>query len=30
MIGFSNRVFVLLQWAFAFVTKRRRGRILDQ
>ena len=30
LIGFSNRVFVLLQWAFAFVTKRRRGRILDQ
>jgi len=30
LIGFSNRVFVLLQWAFAFVTKQRRGRILDQ
>jgi len=30
LIGFANRVFVLLQWAFAFVTKRRRGRVLDQ
>lgn len=30
LIGFANRVFVLLQWAFAFITKRRRGRVLDQ
>jgi NADH dehydrogenase len=30
LIGFANRAFVLLQWAFAFVTKRRRARVLDQ
>ncbi|MGA7832573.1 MAG: NAD(P)/FAD-dependent oxidoreductase [Terracidiphilus sp.] len=30
LIGFANRIFVLLQWAYAFVTKRRRGRVLDQ
>jgi NADH dehydrogenase len=30
LIGFANRLFVLLEWAIAFVTKRRRGRILDQ
>ncbi|MGA8668875.1 MAG: NAD(P)/FAD-dependent oxidoreductase [Terracidiphilus sp.] len=30
LIGFANRVFVLLQWAYAFVTKRRRGQVLDQ
>jgi NADH dehydrogenase len=30
LIGFANRLFVLLEWAVAFVTKRRRGRILDQ
>lgn len=30
LIGFANRLFVLLQWAVAWVTKRRRGRILDQ
>jgi len=30
LIGFANRVFVLLQWAYAFVTKRRRGRVLGQ
>ena len=30
LIGFANRVFVLLQWAFAFFSKRRRGRVLDQ
>jgi len=30
LIGFANRAFVLLQWAYAFVTKRRRGRVLDQ
>jgi NADH dehydrogenase len=28
LIGFANRLFVLLQWTFAFVTKRRRGRVL--
>ena len=28
LIGFANRLFVLLQWALAFVTKRRRVRIL--
>jgi NADH:ubiquinone reductase (H+-translocating) len=28
LIGFSNRLFVLLQWALAFLTKRRRVRIL--
>jgi NADH dehydrogenase len=30
LIGFANRLFVLLEWAVAFATKRRRGRILDQ
>ena len=30
LIGFANRVFVLLQWAYAFATKRRRGRVLEQ
>jgi NADH dehydrogenase len=30
LIGFANRVFVLLQWAYAFATKRRRGQVLDQ
>jgi len=30
LIGFANRLFVLMQWAVAFVTKRRRGRIIDQ
>lgn len=30
LIGFANRMFVLLQWAVAFVTKRRRGQILNQ
>ena len=28
LIGFANRLFVLLQWGVAFVTKRRRVRIL--
>jgi NADH dehydrogenase len=28
LIGFANRLFVLLQWALAFLTKRRRVRIL--
>jgi NADH:ubiquinone reductase (H+-translocating) len=27
-IGFANRLFVLLQWGFAFLTKRRRVRVL--
>jgi NADH dehydrogenase len=27
LIGFANRFFVLLQWSFAFVTKRRQVRI---
>jgi NADH dehydrogenase len=27
LIGFANRLFVLLQWGFAFVTKRRQVRI---
>ena len=29
-IGFANRVIVLLQWAYAFATKRRRGQVLDE
>jgi NADH dehydrogenase len=28
LIGFANRFFVLSQWAFAFVTKRRQVRVL--
>ena len=28
LIGFANRFFVLLQWGFAFITKRRQVRIL--
>jgi NADH:ubiquinone reductase (H+-translocating) len=28
LIGFANRLFVLLQWALSFLTKRRRVRIL--
>jgi NADH dehydrogenase len=28
LIGFANRLFVLFQWALAFLTKRRRVRIL--
>jgi NADH:ubiquinone reductase (H+-translocating) len=27
LIGFANRFFVLLQWGFAFVTKRRQVRV---
>jgi NADH dehydrogenase len=27
LIGFANRLFVLLQWALAFLTKRRRVRV---
>ena len=30
LIGFSNRLFVLLQWGFAFLTKRRRARVLSE
>ncbi len=30
LIGFANRLFVLMQWGFAFITKRRRGRVLEQ
>jgi NADH dehydrogenase len=29
LIGFANRVFVLLQWGFDFFTKRRRVRVLS-
>jgi NADH dehydrogenase len=28
LIGFENRLFVLLQWGLAFITKRRRVRVL--
>jgi len=28
LIGFANRLFVTLQWLFAFLTKRRRVRML--
>ena len=28
LIGFANRLFVMLQWAVSFVTKRRQVRIL--
>ena len=27
LIGFANRFFVLLQWGFAFLTKRRQVRV---
>jgi NADH dehydrogenase len=27
LIGFANRLFVLLQWGLAFLTKRRRVRV---
>jgi NADH dehydrogenase len=30
LIGFANRLFVSLQWALAFLTKRRRVRILPE
>ena len=30
LIGFANRFFVLLQWSFAFVTKRRQVRIFSR
>jgi NADH dehydrogenase len=28
LIGFANRLFVLLQWGFDFLTKRRQVRVL--
>jgi NADH dehydrogenase len=28
LVGFANRIFVLLQWGLAFLTKRRRVRVL--
>jgi NADH dehydrogenase len=28
LIGFANRLFVLLQWGLDFLTKRRRVRVL--
>jgi NADH:ubiquinone reductase (H+-translocating) len=30
LIGFANRFFVLLQWGFDFLTKRRRVRVLPE
>ena len=30
LIGFANRLFVALQWGFAFLTKRRRVRVLPE
>lgn len=30
LIGFANRLFVTLQWGLAFLTKRRRVRILPE
>ena len=30
LIGFANRLFVLLQWGFDFITKRRRVRVLSE
>lgn len=30
LIGFANRLFVTLQWVFAFLTKRRRVRVLPE
>jgi NADH dehydrogenase len=30
LIGFANRFFVLVQWALAFFTKRRRVRVLPE
>jgi len=29
LVGFANRVFVMLQWGLAFLTKRRRVRVLS-
>jgi NADH dehydrogenase len=30
LIGFANRLFVLLQWGLDFFTKRRRVRVLPE
>jgi NADH:ubiquinone reductase (H+-translocating) len=30
LIGFADRFFVLVQWALAFLTKRRRVRVLPE
>ena len=30
LIGFANRFFVLVQWGLAFLTKRRRVRVLPE
>ena len=30
LVGFANRLFVLLQWGLAFLTKRRRVRVLSE
>jgi NADH:ubiquinone reductase (H+-translocating) len=30
LIGFANRLFVLLQWGLAFLTQRRRVRVLSE
>ena len=30
LIGFANRLFVLLQWGLDFLTKRRRVRVLSE
>jgi NADH dehydrogenase len=30
LIGFANRLLVLLQWGFDFLTKRRRVRVLPE
>ena len=30
LIGFANRFFVLIQWGLAFLTKRRRVRVLSE
>jgi NADH dehydrogenase len=30
LIGFANRLFVLLQWGLSFLTKRRRVRVLEK
>jgi NADH dehydrogenase len=30
LIGFANRLFVVLQWGLAFLTKRRRVRVLSE
>jgi NADH:quinone reductase (non-electrogenic) len=30
LIGFANRMFVMLQWGLSFLTKRRRVRVLSE